>query len=221
MADTMRIWGAVSKTDPDHTKRVNQRGGFTAIDAHYQIECATRQFGPVGEGWGYHCEPPIFQGEFVIVPVSVWHGDRTKAFGPIYGCAAMTGNRPDSDAPKKAMTDAITKGLSHLGFNADVFLGKFDDSKYVDELRAEKQSSAAKEAEKDRDPIKVRDGLLSGLAKAADRGALKRFLGSDKYKAALAWLLETDEPKGKEVAAAAVKRDQELNGESPADYLTA
>jgi len=36
---------------------------------------------------------------------------------------------------KKATTDGITKCLSMLGFNADVFLGKFDDNKYVQELK--------------------------------------------------------------------------------------
>ena len=29
----------------------------------------------------------------------------------------------DDEAPKKAMTDALTKAFSHLGLNADVFLG--------------------------------------------------------------------------------------------------
>lgn len=37
----------------------------------------------------------------------------------------------DHDAPKKALTDAITKGLSYLGFCADVFLGEFDGNKYT------------------------------------------------------------------------------------------
>ena len=50
----------------------------------------------------------------------------------------MFGKRPDSDAPKKATTDGVTKALAQLGFNADVFLKKFDDNKYVAELRAEK-----------------------------------------------------------------------------------
>lgn len=137
MTDNLRIWRQVEKTDPDHTKRVNQRGGFTAIDAHYQIMRATETFGPVGEGWGYDCGEPIFQGDMIIVPVTVWHGNRETCFGPVFGCAQFLGQRPDADAPKKAMTDAMTKALSHLGFNADVFLGKFDDSKYVAALKAE------------------------------------------------------------------------------------
>ena len=43
----------------------------------------------------------------------------------------------DDEAPKKAMTDAMTKAFSHLGMSADVFLGKFDDSKYVEQMKQE------------------------------------------------------------------------------------
>ena len=31
----------------------------------------------------------------------------------------------------------MTKAFSHLGMSADVFLGKFDDSKYVQEVKKE------------------------------------------------------------------------------------
>jgi hypothetical protein len=132
----MILWDAVNKTDPSHTKLVNQRGGFTAIDAHYQIQAATKLFGPVGIGWGYDCEY-IFQNTLVICLVTFWHGDRTNRFGPVAGSAEIFGKRVDSDAPKKAMTDGITKALSHIGFNADVFLGKFDDNKYIEEMKLE------------------------------------------------------------------------------------
>jgi len=43
--------------------------------------------------------------------------------------------RPDDEAFKKATSDGITKALSYLGFSADVFMGKWDDNKYVSELR--------------------------------------------------------------------------------------
>ncbi|NYD88788.1 hypothetical protein [Sphingomonas melonis] len=137
--DTMRIWNAVAQTDPSHTKKVNQRGGFTAISAHYQIMQATKQFGPVGIGWGYTNGEPMFADGLVIVPVTLWHGDRSNTFGPLYGSAELRDSkgRLDSDAPKKASTDGLTKGLSQLGFNADVFLGKFDDNKYVAAMEAQ------------------------------------------------------------------------------------
>ena len=143
----MKIWDAVSKTDPAHTKTVNQRGGFTAIGANYQIKMATEQFGPIGIGWGYDCGEPIFTGPFIIVPVTMWHsGDRANKFGPILGCAEIAGKRPDSDAPKKATTDGVTKALSQLGFNADVFLGQFDDNKYVQQREREEEQKPVDEA---------------------------------------------------------------------------
>ena len=137
MKDNMDIWNAVEKTDPKHTKAVNQRGGFTAIGANYQIMNATKQFGPIGSGWGYTVDKFERMDSMVIAHVTFWHGNRANVFGPILGCAEMFGKKADSDAPKKAMTDAITKALSQLGFNADVFLGKFDDNKYVAEVGAE------------------------------------------------------------------------------------
>jgi hypothetical protein len=138
MTDNLRIWSQVERTDPAHTKKVNQRGGFTAISAAYQIMRATEVFGPIGEGWGYTAGTPIFQDALVIVPVTLWHGDRANVFGPMFGGAEWkNGTRLDSDGPKKATTDALTKLLSQLGFNADVFLGRFDDSKYVAEVAEE------------------------------------------------------------------------------------
>jgi hypothetical protein len=139
----MTIWDSVSTTAPSQTKRVNQRGGFTAIDAHSQFMAATKQFGPIGVGWGFVAGDPIFQETMIIVPVTLWHGERSNTFGPFYGCEEMFGKRFDSDAPKKATTDGITKGLALLGFNADVFLGKFDDQKYVEERKKEEAAKNA------------------------------------------------------------------------------
>ena len=135
----MRIWQAVEKTDPAHTKHVSQRGGFTAINANYQIMQATKQFGPIGIGWGYVSGDPIFHDTLLFVPVTLWYGDRSNTFGPMLGCEEWKSDkgRVDSDASKKATTDAITKLLSQLGFSADVFLGKYDNQKYVEELAEE------------------------------------------------------------------------------------
>lgn len=143
MSNNLAIWNAVSKTDPTFTKHVNQRGGFTAIAAHYQVMRATEQFGPVGIGWGYTNGAPIFHESLVFVPVTIWHGSRDNHFGPIYGGAEWKSPKGyvDSDGVKKAATDGLTKALSHIGFNADVFLGRFDDNKYVAELRKEAASA--------------------------------------------------------------------------------
>lgn len=165
MSDNLRIWNAVSRTNPAHTKHVNQRGGFTAISAQYQILAATEQFGPIGEGWGYTTGEPIIVDTLVMVPVTLWHGNRGNAFGPMLGCEEWKDGkgRIDSDAPKKAVTDGLTKLLSQLGFNADVFLGMYDDNKYVERVR---QEFAAKERAANLVTDDQRD-IIAGLAEAA------------------------------------------------------
>lgn len=134
----MRIWDQVSISNPKFLKRVNVGRGFTAIDAHSQVKAATEVFGPVGEGWGYHVDTvvnPLSPNDTVVIAnVSVWHGEPSNVFGPVAGCKMLMRNgKIDEDAPKKAMTDGLTKALSHLGFNADVFLGEFDGNKYTEE----------------------------------------------------------------------------------------
>ena len=54
--DNMKLWKSVEVTDPKYTKKVNQRGGFTAIGAQYQLMRATDTFGPMGLGWGVEDE---------------------------------------------------------------------------------------------------------------------------------------------------------------------
>ena len=150
--DNMTLWNSVCETDPAHTKRVNQRGGFTAIDAMYQVREATRHLGPVGKGWGWDAEL-IFQGTACLAKVSLWWTETAKEIhyplGPVYGCKSMVDSRGklDEDAPKKAVTDGLTKALSYLGFNADVFLGKFDDNKYVAQMNAKYGHAPASQAD--------------------------------------------------------------------------
>jgi hypothetical protein len=134
--DPLRLWSQVETTDPAHTRHVNQRGGFTAIDAQWQVLQATTAFGgPMGVGWGFDWTREDGPADLFIIRGRLWFTDpATGVEGAVeqYGAASF-GQRVDADAPKKAVTDAFTKCLSLLGFSADVFLGRFDDSKYVAE----------------------------------------------------------------------------------------
>lgn len=163
--DKMRIWDAVAKTDPAHTKKVTFGRTFTSIDAHWQIQQATKQFGPIGEGWGYDVKHGVERLTDTLIlataDVTIWWsgdqlgGDPPPTFGPIRATCEMYGPKTkfgkvipgefvcDEDSPKKAMTDALTKGLSHLGFSADVFLGLFDDNRYVQKMEREFKDGAA------------------------------------------------------------------------------
>tara|TARA_R100000231_G_scaffold131455_1_gene103502 strand:- start:38 stop:799 length:762 start_codon:yes stop_codon:yes gene_type:complete len=132
----MSIWNDVCTTDPKYTKYVNQRGGFTAIDAQYQVRTATEQFGPMGWGWGVKDETFNFiEGMVIYQAILFYHfgSDGNKRVANEIPLHSSMQVKPD--CVKAVATDALTKGLSKLGFNADVFLGKFDNQKYVDDLK--------------------------------------------------------------------------------------
>tara|TARA_R110002051_G_scaffold191398_1_gene260134 strand:+ start:236 stop:877 length:642 start_codon:yes stop_codon:yes gene_type:complete len=133
--NNLELWEAVSVTDPKHTKKVNQRGGFTAIAAQSQVKRATEVFGIMGHGWGVEDEKftTVEGTSMVIYNAKLWYtfNDKTGSI-PIHSSIKYGSNgRYDDDFAKKVATDALTKGLSKLGFNADVFMGLFDDNKYV------------------------------------------------------------------------------------------
>lgn len=135
------IWDAVCVTDPDMTKKVTQRGGFTAIDAYYTVQRLTERFGPLGTGWGWAADFRFEEGAVVCL-AHFWYeldGKRSEPTPILTMNKLAQGNGIDEDAGKKALTDAITKWASYLGFSADVFLGKFDDNRYVQGLLKQKQ----------------------------------------------------------------------------------
>jgi len=142
MTENLKIWEKVCETDPASTKKMTHGAKLTAIDAYSQIKAATAQFGPVGEGWGWEIEETSYPpNDTVVVMIKMWHGSPSNFYHAVgqkdlYNRKGGEIKGADEDAFKKALTDAITKGLSYLGFNADVFLGLFDDNKYVDKMTA-------------------------------------------------------------------------------------
>lgn len=164
----MRIWDQVQTTDPAYTTKVEFGRKFTSIDAMWQIKRMTEQFGPIGLGWGYRTQHSIERLAdtmiLAVCDVTIWWNETPdrilsglktpsseNSYGPIRGATEIWSPgksgamRVDEDAPKKSMTDALTKGLSHLGLSADVFLGLFDDNRYVTKIT---RDFAARAAEK-------------------------------------------------------------------------
>lgn len=151
------IWDKVKNTNPRWTKPFGKFGKpLTAIDPMYQIMVMTDTFGPVGKGWNYKVSY-TYTPTLVFAEVSVAHNkifnDSTEWvswdwYGPVSSVQALTKKNGglDDEAPKKAMTDALTKAFSHLGVSADVFLGMFDNSKYVEDMK-EKFSQKPKVAD--------------------------------------------------------------------------
>lgn len=150
----LELWNKVEKTNPKYTKKAKISGHeITAISPQYQIMQVTEQFGVYGEKWGFRnitlsydlvekCNLVVFKGtfffpagEFEIINSCKLYMDRN--------CTMV-----DDNFAKKIETDALTKAISKLGFNADIFMGKFDDVRYVQEMNEEfnPEIKAAKEA---------------------------------------------------------------------------
>ena len=147
MSVNLKLWSAVEKTDLQFTKAVNQRGGYTAISPQYQLMEATKQFGPYGFGFGL-CQSDfdmsIFEATGIVIHKAVFfymfEGKRCEF--PLSNAieAAKTtknGRYVDTDFAKKVETNTVSKALSKLGFNADVFMGMMEDQSYLAELQNE------------------------------------------------------------------------------------
>ena len=139
----LKLWDKVEKTNPAHTKSANVRGNkITAIAPQRQVKNATEQFGVYGVAWGFKSIEfnytmlertgiVVFHGLFYFPDGEFPITSSISAFRD----NAMT--KPDADFAKKVETDALTKALSKLGFNADVFMGLYDDHKYVQMMNDE------------------------------------------------------------------------------------
>ncbi len=149
----MKLWKAVEKTNPKYTKQVGFGRKFTSVQAQYQIMCATEQFGAFGKGWGITREffNPIIDGLIGYTAELWWKDSEGKHIFEINSSIAThsKSGKLDDECFKKVSTDALTKGLSKLGFNADVFLGQWDDNRYVAQMKKEFSKVNAK-ADKDK-----------------------------------------------------------------------
>ena len=156
MSSNLALWNTVFKTDPSQTKPIvgkPYRG--TSPKPYYIIHRATEVFGPIGIGWGFkilseRVEDGALGDKVHIAHVRVWynwgddHGEvehigQTMFSGRRKGKPGGPDGEPytDEDAPKKSVTDALIKALSMIGFAGDIFMGRYDDSKYVSTIAAE------------------------------------------------------------------------------------
>lgn len=158
-SNNLSIWNQVEKTDLSYAKKVNQRGGYTAISPQYQLKQATKVFGSYGKGFGLSesdFDMSLFESLGVVMHKAkffyVQDGGRVE-FPISNAIQATTGagdkKRVDVDFAKKVETNTVSKALSKLGFNADVFMGMFEDNQYVQELNNELTIQKAEDKEQE------------------------------------------------------------------------
>lgn len=194
----MVLWEKVCETNPDITKRVTVRGGFTSIDAQTQVKRATELWGQYGHKWGmrdlsyeiiYDSGKPIglslvtmfYYPSIIAGNVLPRSGNGSEAKFPI---SSDMEYKPKDDCYKKLATDALTKALSRLGFNSDVFEGKFDDSKYVAEMKKKYKADTTPDVKEYTPNAKAKE-LLKEIAKRYEATIEGCKIDMDKLTAAV------------------------------------
>lgn len=150
MPDNMKFWDSVKKTDPKRVKPITgKQYKGNSPQPYYLVERMTEAFGMCGIGWGINIisermERLTDTDILHIAVVELWYiHDGKKGsisqIGQTKACYKKNdgGLMTDEDAPKKSITDAMTKCMSYLGFAGDIFSGQWDDSKYVASLNNE------------------------------------------------------------------------------------
>lgn len=147
MNDNLKFWNEVEKTNPEFTSEATISGRkITSIDAYVQIKEATEKFGKYGETWGLKDTSMDFKeiGETLLCIYKATFYAPNVEF-PIYNSIKVSYRtsgqsgyiKVDDEFTKKVETNTITKSLTRLGFNTDIFMGKFEDSRYVEEISQE------------------------------------------------------------------------------------
>lgn len=180
-----RLWDFLGKTDPSQTKSFQRGGGFkgTAVKPMWCNLRMTEMFGPAGIGWGSG-EPqfqvhPGAEGEMLVYcTVSLWYQERDASTRstPVYGVGGdklivkdKNGLRSSDEAFKAAFTDALGNAMKQIGVAADIHMGRFDDSKYVQEMREEFSGA-------DKDDKKKAVEKLSGFITKTQAQSLRAYI---------------------------------------------
>jgi hypothetical protein len=141
--NNLELWNRVEKTNPKYTKNANVGGNkITSISPQFQIMNATEQFGSYGKSWGFKDIELDYTlvSEFHLIIFKATFFFPEGEFPTINSIKMFMDNaklKIDDNFAKKVETDTLTKCLSKLGFNADIFMGKFDDTRYVEDLKKE------------------------------------------------------------------------------------
>lgn len=142
--DNMELYEAF-RSVPAEAKKDIQAGrlkGMTDINPMWRIKKLTERFGPCGIGWKYD----IIRREFVpgaggeisvFLDVLLYYRTESDEWsdgipgtgGSMYVAQERSGLHTDDEAPKKALTDAISVAAKALGVGADVYFEK-DKTKY-------------------------------------------------------------------------------------------
>jgi hypothetical protein len=155
IAENLKVWNALKRPPKEALRTIGFGAlkGKSDIDPMWRVKAMTEQFGPCGVGWKFEikrvwCEPAPQEQVFAFAEVWVYTAKKTSDdlimpdewSAPIPGIGGnmlvklANGKPKDSDEGyKMAVTDALGTAMKMIGVAADIYMGKFDGSMYVDD----------------------------------------------------------------------------------------
>lgn len=148
--EAIKIYESLSRPPKDALRQIEagKLKGKTDINPQWRYKAMTEKFGLVGCGWKYEVqklwtEQGAGSEKLAFAQVAVFVKDGDKWSEPIVG---IGGSRlvqlekgaavSNDEGYKMAVTDAFSTALKMLGVAADIYAGRWDGSKYKEELPA-------------------------------------------------------------------------------------
>jgi len=191
MEDNLKLWKLVEKTNPKYTKKANVGGNqITSISPQYQIMNVTEQFGSYGKTWGFK----QIELDYTLVPefnlivfkaIFFYPGGEFPTINSVKMFMDNAKTKIDDNFAKKVETDTLTKCISKIGFNADIFMGKFDDVRYLAEVTKEFAPKIELTAEQNANEI-----LLHNAENKESLGLIYKSLSMEEQKRTKALTIE-------------------------------
>lgn len=149
MSENLKLWNAVCRPPTTALKPIGggRLKGMTDINPTWRIQAMTEQFGQCGVGWKYtiermwtekvsHDQVAAFAEVWVhtksTTPEVDWSDPIPGVGGSMLVKVETAGLKSDDEAYKMAVTDALSVALKALGVGADIYMGRWDGSKYKD-----------------------------------------------------------------------------------------
>lgn len=146
------IWEKVARPPKEALKQIGggRLKGMTDIRPQWRYKAMTEQFGVCGLGWKYKIVKEWTEAgshdqvvAFVDIELSVKVGDVWSDAIPGTGGSMLVekeskGLYTSDEAYKMSLTDALSVAMGKLGVAADIYMGKWDGSKYKEEPKEKK-----------------------------------------------------------------------------------
>ena len=133
--EKMKLWEIMTPVDDKYKTSMRMPDGsfLTSVKPYEAMRRMTSIFGPMGYGWGAAVLEARKEGDTFQMRIDLWYKPHfvdpsipISELAHIESWGGTEYNSIDWDMSKKAMTNAISKAISFLGFASPIYLGEED-----------------------------------------------------------------------------------------------